>query len=302
MFSNSKSRMIFADIETVPCAWGIKRAMKLEKRGDESAVEEMYAELRKKEHGGGNEVTQPFPKHCFHRVVTISCLIREKQEQKDPEFSLVSFPSVKTCQKCDKREDSESEKDAIVAEREVLSSFLRLYETNFGNTQTFTYNGSGFDLSVILQRAVIVGVPLGKFGKRPTQGWNEPSIYHRDNPWFVDLMKVLSLGNTGKAVPSLNEMLTQMGFPGKMETSGSGVYDLWKERRFKAIRDYNDYDAISTYLLFAAMGYAGGLFTLEQFKEEELKTLQTYLEEKRAEEEYAHLQSFLKEWKQVQRV
>lgn len=303
MFQFIKQRQICVDIESVPCAWGIRRMMRLGNVSDEEAVEAMFKELRKKEQSAeGSENSQPFPKLCFHRVVSISCLLREEQPDKTVKFSLLSFPSDKTCEKCDERQELESEKDAIVAEREVISSFFQLYGKDHSNTQTVTYNGSGYDITVLLQRAVIVGVPLGAFGRRPVQGWQEPSIYHRDNPWFIDLMKCLSMGNTGKAMPALNDVLTQLGFPGKMETSGSGVYDLWRERKAKAIRDYNDYDALSTYLLFAAMAHASGYFTLEQFKDREMKTLHSFLEAKSAENNYHHLCRFLEEWTNTRRL
>ena len=303
MFQFLKPRQICVDIESVPCAWGVRRAMKLGEVNDEVAIEEMYKELRKKEQTAeSNENSQPFPKLCFHRVVSISCLVREEQADKSVSFSLHSFPSDKTCAKCDERNEVETEKDAIVAEREVLSSFLHLYGQDHLRTQIVTYNGSGYDIPVILQRALIVGLQMGPFGKRPSQGWQEPSIYHRDNPWFIDLMKCLSMGNMGKAMPALNDMVTQLGFPGKMETSGAGVYDIWKQRKYRAIRDYNDYDALSTYLLFAAVAYCSGFFTLEQFKDREMKTLRSYLETKKTEEPYRHLQRYLDEWDTTRRL
>ncbi len=73
------------------------------------------------------------------------------------------------------------------------------------------------------------------------------------------------LAGTGKATPSLHELATLSGIPGKINMDGRRVAELWLEGNFEGIVQYNQCDALTTYLLWLRTAHFAGFFTTDDY-------------------------------------
>ncbi len=102
-----------------------------------------------------------------------------------------------------------------------------------------TYNGKGFDIPVLLSRAVVTGehVPtIAKASRRVHAG------FHDD---LIDL--VSSFGAAPR--PKLAYVCAALGIPVKMEAAGGGVAELARARDYGRIQRYCETDVVATWLL-----------------------------------------------------
>ena len=112
----------------------------------------------------------------------------------------------------------------------------------------------------------------------------------------IDLMRILS--GWGKSTPSLNEISVVSGIPGKLGIDGSEVAPLWLEGRIDEIVAYNEYDALTTYLLWLRIAHFAGLFDDNEYVIEQDLVEQLIVDESQKEER-KHLLKFLEEWKRL---
>ncbi len=115
----------------------------------------------------------------------------------------------------------------------------------------------------------------------------------RNSEAHIDLIEIL--GGYGKSNPSLNEMATVCGVPGKLGVSGEEVAPMWLERRLPEIVAYNECDALSTYLIWLWMAYFGGFFNNQQYVEEH-ERVRNLLSTEGALPGKEHLLKFLERW------
>ena len=121
----------------------------------------------------------------------------------------------------------------------------------------------------------------------------------RNSEAHIDLIEIL--GGYGKSNPSLNEMATVCGVPGKLGVSGEEVAPMWLEGRLAEIVAYNECDALSTYLIWLRMAYFGGFFNNQQYIEEQ-ERVRNLLSTEAALTGKEHLLSFLERremWSQL---
>jgi hypothetical protein len=114
----------------------------------------------------------------------------------------------------------------------------------------------------------------------------------RNSEASVDLKEVI--GGWGKATPSLNEIATLSSIPGKMDVDGQQVAHLWLDGNMERIVQYNEYDALTTYLVWLRTAHFGGHFTTEQYNSEQQYVrdlIQTEIDNGKT-----HLQQYLVEW------
>ncbi|MBT7811101.1 MAG: hypothetical protein HN550_07240, partial [Deltaproteobacteria bacterium] len=146
----------------------------------------------------------------------------------------------------------------------------------------------------LLQRAVARGIQAAKFAKRPNKPWEGYDYFDaRNSEAHIDLIEIL--GGYGKSNPSLNEMATVCGVPGKLGVSGEEVAPMWLEGRLAEIVAYNECDALSTYLIWLRMAYFGGFFNNQQYIEEQ-ERVRNLLSTEGALTGKEHLLSFLERW------
>jgi hypothetical protein len=103
----------------------------------------------------------------------------------------------------------------------------------------------------------------------------------------------------GKSTVSLNEIARLSGIPGKFGTCGDDVAGLWLAGRWREIVEYNCFDALTTYLVWLRIAHFGGLFTPDQYAEEE-QEVRDLIFELAAQPETAFLERYLEEWDRLQ--
>jgi predicted PolB exonuclease-like 3'-5' exonuclease len=265
-----KSEVWFFDIETVPCIESIRRVHNLHPGpyGDPEVLDCAYNDA-----GATEENPSPMLKTILQRVVAISFL-RRRETPTGVQLSLHSLPT-----------------DENFDEPTIIETFL----TELGNRrpQIVGYNHAGFDIPVLFQRAIILGIDAGKFCVRPNKPWDDaPDYFSTANDYNVDLMKVI--GGWGKATPSLAEIAKACGIPAKISVSGSDVSDMWSAGNWSEIVDYCELDVLTTYLLWLRTARTCGLMSGQpsMFPEEEF--LRQMLIDNR--DDKPHLGEFLDLW------
>jgi predicted PolB exonuclease-like 3'-5' exonuclease len=108
------------------------------------------------------------------------------------------------------------------------------------------------------------------------------------------------LGGWGeKRGVSLHEIATVSGIPGKFDTAGEEVAELWLNGKLAEIVHYNCYDALTTYLVWLRLAHFAGHFDNAQYEDEQqrVRDLLMDLSEK---PETAFLEAYFDEWERLQ--
>jgi predicted PolB exonuclease-like 3'-5' exonuclease len=212
------------DIETIPDVAGIRALNGLPAALSDYEVAEFAFQQRRA--AGGSDFLQ----HHLHRVVTISCVLRDASQ-----FRVFSL----------------SEPDA--GEAQIIQRFFDGIERY--TPQLVSWNGGGFDLPVLHYRGLIHGVSAprywdtgeGDYADSRDFKWNNYiSRYHQRH---LDLMDLLALYQPRANAP-LDEMAKLMGYPGKLGMDGGAVWQAWQDGKVAEIRDYCETDVVNTYLVY----------------------------------------------------
>ena len=278
MFKNVHNGVWAFDAEWVPDADTGRRVYGLPSDlSDAEVVEEMF--LR----GGGTpEKPRPYLKTVLCRLVSVSAVARTEEEG-EVRLQLHSLPTVTD------RQAPEA------AESEILRRFLE--GLGRAKPQMVGYNSWSADLRILVQRAVAVGVQATDFAKRPDKPW-EGVDYFGGGDWHIDLIEVLA--GRGRGRPSLHEMSAACGIPGKFSGAGDSVLDSWQQGRLAEIIAYNEFDALTTYLLWLRVAYFGGFFDATQYETEQ-GLVRELLQLEGSRVDRSHLLEYLSEWDRVRR-
>lgn len=276
MFRTVHNQVWAFDAEWVPDADGGRRLYGLSSELSEHEVfEQMWKE------GGATEAEpRPYLKTVMCRIASISTVIRKVKEDGSVVVQLASLPK-------DPHDQSQ------LREENILERYLNAIGKE--KPQLIGYNSYSADLKIFIQRAVVKGVSAKEFTTRPNKPWEGVDYFlFRDNPQSIDLFEIL--GGAFRMGPSLNQLAILSGIPGKIGLSGYDVAQLWLEGRVKEIVHYNEWDALSTYLLWLRVAHFGGFFDKEQYLVEQQR-VRTLLENEALTQ--PHLGLYLEEWKRV---
>ncbi|HDP79270.1 MAG TPA: 3'-5' exonuclease [Spirochaetes bacterium] len=146
--------------------------------------------------------------------------------------------------------------------REMVRLFWHGIENLYGDASLVTFNGRGFDIPLLELMAFRYGFTIkrhmrDKFGSR-----------YRFGTKHIDLHDWLSNFNAIKMQGGLNLLAKVLGKPGKMETTGDEVYDMFLEGKIREINDYCSYDVLDTYFVFLRSRVMLGELAIQ--KEQEL--------------------------------
>ena len=249
------------DIETIPDTDGLKKLLDLPPETSAEDVANIAFHKRRQQNGS------EFLPHHQHRVVAISCALREGDSFRVWTLGAPDAP-----------------------EQEIIQRFFDGIEKYTPNI--VSWNGSGFDLPVLHYRAMIHGIQAPRYwdmgdDDRDFKWNNYISRYHMRH---LDLMDVLAM-YSGRANAPLDQMAQLCGFPGKLGMDGSKVWDAYKNGEIGAIRDYCETDVANTYLVFLRFQLMRGLLSQQRYEEEVQlvrETLQGY--------GLQHWQEFLAAW------
>jgi len=181
----------------------------------------------------------PFPKTLHHRIVAISFLTAAIAR-----IDGVERYEIEQCR-------SGGALDA--GEADLLRGLWSLIERD--KPRVVTWNGRGFDLPVLAQRALMHGVPM-HYWHQAGDRWN--TYRQRYAPdWSCDLMDVL--GEYG-AAPRLNlhETAVAVGLPGKLISEGSQIEELFAKGEIATIRAYCETDVLNLAGLYLRWAYVAG--------------------------------------------
>jgi predicted PolB exonuclease-like 3'-5' exonuclease len=95
--------------------------------------------------------------------------------------------------------------------------------------------------------------------------------------------------------PKLDEFARLCGYPGKIDVKGDQVTDLWLKRDVTKIVEYNQIDALNTYLLWLRFVHFCGKLGSEQYFEES-EQFRAFLETEAQKPEKTFIQTFLDRW------
>jgi len=249
------------DIETIPDIVGLRSLYELDEAVSDKNVAEMAFQLRRQKTGSD------FLQHHLHRVVSISCVLREGDN-----FRVWSL--------------GEMDED----EGSLIQRFFDGIEKY--TPQIVSWNGGGFDLPVLHYRGLIHGVQAPRYWDQGEDDrdfkWNNYiSRYHSRH---LDLMDLLAM-YTGRANAPLDELAKLIGFPGKLGMDGSKVWEAYQQGKLEEIRNYCETDVVNTYLVFARFQLMRGQFTRARYQQE-CELIRTVL----AKSEAPHWQEFLEQW------
>ena len=246
--------------------------------------EREHAIRRLWQHGGATEEKpQPYLKTVLCRVVTLAGVLRERKPgATTPSLRLVSLPM-----RCDL--------SWLEEETSILQGFFESVGTR--KPQLVGYNSSQADVPILVQRAIVNGLACPGFATRPDKPWEGVDYFSNFSEHHVDLAPLLGRYNQ---MPALNELARLSGIPGKIDTSGGGVAELWLEGRNAEILAYNECDALTTHLVWARFAHFIGLLSAKDYRIEQdaVRELVNQL----IADGKPTLQRFLDEWDRLQSI
>ncbi|MDX8413943.1 MAG: 3'-5' exonuclease [Mariprofundales bacterium] len=213
------------DIETIPDANAARRLLNQPDLNDHDARQALSQYFLDKT-GGRND----FPRQPFHQVVAISYAQLNKEPGEQGE-ELVT-------RRIATGGSSSSE------ERELIEGFFSMITQRA--PQLVSFNGRGFDLPVLKYRAMLHGISCPRWFSEGDRYNNYDARYSQR--YHLDLLEDFSdFGASARC--SLHEVASAFGIPGKLDTSGGDVLDMFVSGEIDAIRNYCETDVCSTMLL-----------------------------------------------------
>ena len=275
MYKFIADNVVVFDIEWVPDPASGRRIYKV----PDTASDDEVLEVMWREGGATPEDPRPYLKTVMCRIVSIAAVVR-KRVRSEVRLELVSLPGLN---------------DGVQTEGKIIRQFLEAVG-NLG-AQLVGFNSWNADLPILFQRALANRVTAPTFCHRPDKPWEGADYFARYSDFNIDLKN--EVGGFGKATPSLHELAATLGIPGKLGTNGADVVDLWRSGDFRRIVEYNQFDALSTYLVWLRSAYFSGRLTEDAFVHEE-QLLERLLDQEIADGS-EHLGAFLDAWKAFRR-
>ena len=244
--------------------------------GEEAAhsFEALWASARKE---GDAPDSQPYLKTILCRIVSLAGILREQAPGGKPSLKLISLP-------LDPSDPLKSD------EKTILTSFMK--SVGRRKPQLVGYNSAQSDVPILVQRAIVHGLPGFGFSDRPAKPWEGVDYFDaRNSDYNLDLADAMG---QFRDRPTLHQAATLSGIPGKLEVSGASVSQMWLDGKLAQIVEYNECDAFTTHLLWARIAHFSGLLSTEQYQTEQ-KLVRDLLEYEISQNR-THLQRFVQEW------
>ncbi len=236
----------------------------------EDAMKRLWLEA-----GATEEQPQPYLKTVLCRIVSV-CGIFRKVSNGEVNIKLVSLPS--------NVDDAEKSR-----EKSILQTLLKAIGTR--KPQIVGYNSRNADVPIIVQRSIAHGLYSEGMGERPDKPWEGIDYFAQSSDYSIDLAPML--GRYAQT-PKLNEIATLCGIPGKVDTDGGSVSGLWLSGNLKAIVDYNEFDAVTTHLLWARVARFCGLLSADAYENEQ-QLVRSLLVSEIANGK-SHFERYIEEW------
>lgn len=128
--------------------------------------------------------------------------------------------------------------------REMVRLFWDGVERTYSKASLVTFNGRGFDVPLMELMAFRYGLTAKRHFKDKFAG------RYRFGTKHIDLHDWLSNYNAIRMNGGLNLLAKVLGKPGKMETKGDEVYEMYLAGKIKEINEYCIHDVMDTYFVF----------------------------------------------------
>ncbi len=177
------------------------------------------------------------------------------------------------------------------SEAEILSKFLSIFDKR--HPTLVSWNGSQFDLPVILFRAMYHGLSApslfdqGEIDQQKRYNNYQNRYHHR----HVDLMDVMAMFN-GRHFQKLDDVAHLLGYPGKRGLSGYFIPDYVKQQQWLELSSYCEGDVLNTWLIYLRWSLLKGQMLSEDHRlwiEATITYLQTQPQQ----------QDFLQSWRET---
>lgn len=245
-------------------------------QGVEDAMKKLW-----QEGGATEEMPQPYLKTVLCRIVSVSGVLREVTKE-GVKLKLVTLPAT--------ADDPEKAK-----EQTILKMLLKAIGSR--KPQLVGYNSHNADVPIIVQRSIVHGLFGQGMGERPNKPWEGVDYFASSGDHNVDLAPML--GRWGQT-PRLHEIACLSGIPGKVDTEGGSVSGLWLNGQLKEILDYNEFDAITTHLVWARVAHFAGLLGDKAYEQEQ--RLVRALMEVEIENGKKHFERYIAEWDRLRKL
>ncbi len=208
------------DIETIPDVAGIRRIHDLPAALPDAGVIDWFSQKRRAATGGD------FAPHHLQQVVAIACALRVNSDLKVWSIG----------------EPDDPEPELIRRFFDGIDKFT---------PQLVSWNGGGFDLPVLQQRALIHGITAEKYWDWGDQDrdFKFNSYLGRYHTRHLDLMDVMAMYQP-RANAGLDAIARLCGFPGKLGMDGSEVAAAVARGELVDVRNYCETDVLNTYLVY----------------------------------------------------
>ncbi len=144
----------------------------------------------------------------------------------------------------------------------IARSFWKGWQS-YGQPTLVTFNGRFFDVPVLELCAYRYGIPVPSWFNAAGNQYNQPR--NRFNTAaHLDLQDFIGNQGATQVNGGLNLCAQLLGKPGKMDTKGNMVQELWERGERERIDDYCQCDALDTYFVFLRTRVLVGLISLER--------------------------------------
>ncbi|WP_201535023.1 3'-5' exonuclease [Psychrobacter ciconiae] len=256
------------DIETAPDIAAARRIYpELSKLTDADALSALTA-IRVQESG------RSFMRLPFQRIVCISFLYVKN--------GVISLRSLSAEQ---------------LSEKDILQTFFRAFQDAKNLPQLVSWNGSGFDIPVLLYRAMLyeLSVPLLFEEGDTIREMRFDNYVNRYHNRHLDLMDRFSQFGAS-ARQSMDIVASLYGLPGKTDVDGSMVGALVVNNDWQTLTKYCESDVLNTWLIYLRWLRLTGKLSFEGFnfwQNESKSYLQSFQKD---ELDVCRHQEFLADW------
>lgn len=241
------------DIETVP---DVELLAKDFLESDTKGIQLCQMAMTKQKEKSGSD----FLPITYHRIVSIASVVSDEYGR----FIKVG--------NFGKKEENGAYEDANVMEKCLLEDFLKFF--NKSQPKLVSFNGRGFDLPVIMLRAMRYNLHAIAYYEQDNSAFNKSkweNYRQRFSERFhTDLLD--SLGHFGLARSlKLDNVCSTLGIPGKYDMNGSDVYKIYYDEvmtlneKMTKIDEYCQSDVLNTYWVYLKYELLKGELALEDY-------------------------------------
>ena len=126
-----------------------------------------------------------------------------------------------------------------------------------------SFNGRGFDIPMLELAAFRYGISVPQWFAMETGTYERPR-YRYNTKVHIDLHDILTNNGATRFNGGLNLAASLLGKPGKMDTQGYMVQDMFDQGRLSEINDYCRCDVLDSYFVFLRTMVLVGKLSLER--------------------------------------